>query len=65
MISACTALRGSGPPGAAAAQPEGLGLRARGAASSLGHGSISIPSLLLAPHVRRLSAAHAEIINRL
>jgi hypothetical protein len=50
---------------AAAAQPEGLSLRAHGAASSLGHGSTSISSLFLAPHARRLSAVHAQIMNRL
>jgi uncharacterized membrane protein YgdD (TMEM256/DUF423 family) len=40
---------------AAAAQPEGLSLWAHGAASSL----------LLAPYADRLSAVHAETLNRL
>jgi hypothetical protein len=44
---------------------EGLNHRTRGTASSLGHGSTSIPSLLLVPRVLWLSAKHAEIVNRL
>jgi hypothetical protein len=57
------AARGRWP--AAAAQPEGLRLWAHGAASSLGRGSTSILSLLLAPHAQRHSAVHVEILNRL